>query len=133
MDVLQSNALYRKEITLVSERAPGSTGAAAAGGGAGVGFTEATGLEDMGCVGTGGTGGGVVGIGPAALLGGGGGGGGGGAAAAGGGGGGGAAGSAAGFAAAGLGGASPKKIQLHDMYYVILYHRNQPDFVLARF
>lgn len=92
------------EPTRVSKRLPttGITPGAAAV--MGVTFTSATGFEDMGPVGIGGAGGGVVGMGPAAALGAEGGGGGGG--------GGGAAADSAGFctagaAAAGLAGASP--------------------------
>ena len=107
-----------KQRTLVSVRLPNTgmtPGAAAV---IGVALTSDAGLEVIGPVGIDGTGGGVVGMGPAVLLGaaGDGGGEGGGAAA----GAGGSAGFSAAGAAAGLGGgASPTKQNVHSISYSI--------------
>ena len=68
--------MIMKQLTLDSVRPPPAATSPTIGGTAAIGFTAEAGVEDIGAVGTGGTGGMVVGTGPAAAVGGGGGGGG---------------------------------------------------------
>ena len=103
-----------KQLTLDSVRAPPAATSPTTGGTAVIGFTAEAGVEDIGALGTGGTGGMVVGTGPAAAVGGGGGGGGVGVGVGGGGGGGAASFTGSGAGVLGFTAASPgTKPELH--------------------